>query len=68
MANRKSQLEKISRFLQNSGKNLTVAEARRRFGVQRLAARIYDLRQNGFEIRTNDVRSGHVVTSYTLVD
>jgi len=65
-----SQRQKILRFLA-SGKQLTVAEANR-LGVNRLSARIHDLRNEGFVIYTNQKkmkggpRRGQKVTAYRL--
>ena len=63
---RRSQNEKILTFL-SKGKQLTVREARSRFGVQNLRARINELRDHGFRIYTNQktVR-GQKVTAYRL--
>ena len=71
MATKKTQLEKVLSHLKR-GKQLTVSEALSRYGVQRLAARIYDLRQEGFIIYTNDKKlkggpnRGKRVTAYCL--
>lgn len=68
---RKTQIEKLLTRL-STGTNLTVSEARSRFGIQRLAARIHELRNDGFEIYTNRVKvkggrdKGKVVTAYRL--
>lgn len=68
---KRSQVKKILKHL-GSGKTLTVNEAEKRFGVQRLSARIYDLRNNGFVIYTNrqtmkgGVNRGRRVTAYKL--
>jgi predicted ArsR family transcriptional regulator len=64
----RSQTEKILGFLQ-TGKQLTVSEAQKRFGVSRLAARIHDLRNDGFVIYTNRRRvtvGNKKVTGYRL--
>lgn len=71
MAKRKTQREKLLARL-GTGHHLTVSEARNRLGIQRLAARIFELREEGFEIFTNKVRSragannGKIVTAYKL--
>lgn len=69
MAQRKTQLQKLARRLAN-GKNLTVNEAKTRFGVQRLGARIHELRENlGLAIFTNKVtnsKTGRKVTAYRM--
>lgn len=67
----KSQRTKLVRRL-SSGKNLTVNEAKSKFGIQRLAARIHELREEGFPIYTNTVvvkggkNAGKKVTAYRL--
>lgn len=71
MPNSVSQNVKLLRRL-STGKNLTVSEARSRYGIHRLAARIHELRELGFPIFTNRVRvkagnsRGQVVTAYRL--
>lgn len=66
-----TQKTKLVRRL-SSGKNLTVTEARSKFGIQRLAARIHELREEGFPIYTNTVvvkggkNAGKKVTAYRL--
>lgn len=63
---KKSQVDKIETFLQR-GRALTVNEAFSRFGVQRLAARIFDLRSEGLSIATHrNVVNGRKITRYTL--
>lgn len=67
----KSQRTKLVKRL-SSGKNLTVAEAESKYGIQRLAARIHELREEGFPIYTNRVtvkggkNAGRKVTAYRL--
>lgn len=62
-----SQTAKILRFLE-SGKVLTVTEAKNRYGVQKVSARIRDLRTQGYKINTvtKPVRNGGTVTGYQL--
>jgi len=68
---KKTQIEKLKARL-NTGDNLTVSEARSRLGVQRLAARIHEFREAGFNIYTNKVKvktgslRGKKVTAYRL--
>jgi hypothetical protein len=56
----------------SSGKNLTVAEAKSRYGIGNLSARIHELREAGFRIFTNKVKMkggssrGRIVTAYRL--
>lgn len=71
MPNTTSQNVKLVRRLA-TGKNLTVAEAKGKYGISRLAARIFELRDAGFPIYTNKVtvkggsKKGHKVTAYRL--
>jgi hypothetical protein len=50
-----------------SGKTLTTAQARAR-GISRLAARVFDLRSEGVNVRTTLVttRSGSRIAKYSL--
>lgn len=67
----KTQNEKILDFLR-TGKQLTVSEARNRFGVSKLSARISELRSLGYKIYTNKkrvvggVNHGKLITKYRL--
>jgi len=68
----KTQIEKVLNFLA-SGKQLTVSEARSRFGVQNLRSIIDRLRnRDGFTIYTNQktfsrgLHRGRMVTTYRL--
>lgn len=64
----KTQLEKIMNAL-STGRHLTRSEAEARLGINRLSARIYDLRQEGFTIYTNKIKSkktGTKVFGYRL--
>ena len=71
MTNTVTQNEKLVRRLR-TGKNLTLAEARSKYGVARLSARIHELREAGFPIYTARVKlkggsnRGRVVTVYRL--
>jgi hypothetical protein len=71
MPNTTTQTVKLVRRL-STGKNLTVAEARGKYGIARLAARIHELRDAGFPIFTNKVtvkggsNKGRKVTAYRL--
>lgn len=49
-----TQAEKVLTYLKN-GNTLTFKQARSRFGIQNLRARIFDLRQEGHNIVTEDV-------------
>jgi hypothetical protein len=49
----KTQLEKLASFFSTEGKTLTAKQAQSMFGVERMSARIYDLRQMGYCIYSN---------------
>lgn len=62
-----SQLSEILQHLQNGG-SLTPIDALERFGCFRLGARIWDLRQLGYEIQADTVElpGGKRVARYSL--
>jgi hypothetical protein len=49
---------------------MTTAHARTMFKVKNIAARIYDLRKEGFRIYTNNrkLKDGRIVKAYRLAD
>lgn len=49
-----TQNDKVLRYL-TKGQTLTAKQARSRFGVKNLRARIFELRENGHKIVTNPV-------------
>jgi len=57
-----TQNEKLVQYL-SSGRTLTSAQARTRFGVRNLRARVNDLRNDGFCVYTNRTNVG---TSYRM--
>ena len=65
---RVSQKQAILSFLM-TGERLTDVEARRLFGCGRIAARIYELKQDGHRIISENIRGsgGKYVASYRLV-
>lgn len=66
-AKKPSQNERIVKYLR-SGKALTVENAKRQFGVQRLSARIWEIRsEENIPVQTKIVkRNGQEVTAYFL--
>ena len=66
-----SQSQKLIRRLK-TGKHMTTNEAKSRYGINRLSARIYDLREAGFPIFAEKyvvrggVNRGKCVTAYSL--
>tara|TARA_Y100000004_G_scaffold19919_1_gene20442 strand:+ start:5677 stop:5931 length:255 start_codon:yes stop_codon:yes gene_type:complete len=63
-AKTKSQLNKLLNFFQKGG-TLTAAQAEKKFGVNRMSARVYDLRDQGYCIYGNTKKGSNVV-SYRL--
>jgi hypothetical protein len=66
---RTSSKDKILDFFFNPERNtLTVRQARARFGVKNISARIHDLRKEGFPIYTNskELADGRKITFYRL--
>ena len=62
-----TQKEAILRHLQ-SGKTITPLEALNLYGCYRLGARIWDLRDEGYVIRSESVRQGKkTFSSYKLI-
>ena len=62
-----SQNARIIEWLER-GFSITSLEALKRFGCMRLASRIHDIRERGYEINTRKVKteSGKYVTEYSL--
>ena len=62
-----SQCQAIAAFLE-SGKSITSLQALNLFGCMRLASRICDLRDKGYDIETQRIKlaSGKFVTEYKL--
>lgn len=48
-----SQKAKLEKYLRGTGKTLTAAEAKARFGIKNLRARMSDLRSAGLVVRTD---------------
>lgn len=58
------QNEFLVKFLRGTGRELTAADASARFGIQNLGARISELRDEGFRVRTRKNTVG--TTSYAI--
>jgi len=58
-----TQNERLVGYL-SSGRSISAAQARSMFGIQRLSARIHDLRNEGFCVYTNVNNDGR--TTYRL--
>ena len=63
----KSQCDQIVQYM-SAGYSLTSLDALRLFGCMRLASRICDLRERGYDISTCRIRTntGKYVTEYTM--
>ena len=70
MSNRLTAKDKILNFLASnkSYNTLTVAQARARFNVKNVSARVHELRSEGFAIYTNSktLADGRSITFYRL--
>ena len=67
METMETQKEAILRLLQ-SGKTITPLEALNLYGCYRLGARIWDLRNEGYVIRSENVKQGKkTFSSYKLI-
>ena len=63
-----SQGKQILKYLQE-GHSLTPLDALKKFGCFRLGARIWDLKDKGYNIRTDIIKLGKSrVASYTLIE
>lgn len=69
MTTKTTQTSQILEYMR-AGHSITPIEALQRFGCMRLGARIYDLKQTGYEINTtivNDERTGKRYARYFLI-
>jgi predicted ArsR family transcriptional regulator len=62
-----SATQKLLKYLQ-SGYDITAAQARSRFGITNVSARISELRQAGFAVYLNEktTKSGYTIKAYRL--
>lgn len=58
---------RLLKYLQ-SGRDITAAQARQRFGISNISARISELRQAGFAIYLNEktTKQGYTIKAYRL--
>jgi hypothetical protein len=59
-----TQNEFLLNYLRGTGRTLTEAQARAQFGINNLSARISELRQMGFRVRTSTNTQGR--TAYAV--
>jgi len=68
MSNKTTQNKEILKWLE-SGKSITGLEAIERFGCYRLSARIFNLRENGYQIVTKNItKNGKTFAEYSLAN
>ena len=54
----------LESYLRGTGKSLTAADAKARFGIQQLPARMSELREAGLQVKTAKASTGK--TKYTI--
>ena len=59
-----TQNDQIVKFLRGTGRELSAAQAESRFGIQNLSARMSELREGGFRVRTRTNTTGK--TAYSV--
>tara|TARA_R100000329_G_scaffold112115_1_gene92062 strand:+ start:369 stop:599 length:231 start_codon:yes stop_codon:yes gene_type:complete len=66
MSNKTTQNKQILNWLE-SGKSITPLQALEQFGCFRLSARIFNLRENGYQIVTKNItKNGKTFAEYSL--
>ena len=58
-----TQNERLIKYLRGTGRELSAAQAKSRFGIMNLRARMSELREEGFRVRTNVNSKGSTVYS-----
>lgn len=59
-----TQINTITTYLRGTGRELSAAQAESRFGIKNLSARMTEMRQGGFRVRTRVNSTG--LTSYSV--
>jgi hypothetical protein len=59
-----TQNEQVLTYLRGTGRELSAAQAKTRFGIKNLSARMSDLREGGFRVRTRTNSTGK--TAYAV--
>jgi len=59
-----TQNDQIVKFLRGTGRELSAAQAESRFGIRNLSARMSELREGGFRVRTRTNTTGK--TAYSV--
>lgn len=58
-----TQNNQLVKFLRGTGRELSAAQAESRFGIRNLSARMSELREGGFRVRTRTNTTGKVAYS-----
>ena len=59
-----TQLQQLETYLRGTGRELSAAQAESRFGIKNLSARMTEMRQGGFRVRTRTNSTGK--TAYSV--
>ena len=59
-----TQLEQLENYLRGTNRELSAAQAEARFGIRNLSARMTEMRQGGFRVRTRTNSTGK--TAYSV--
>ena len=59
-----TQLNQLESYLRGTGRELSAAQAESRFGIKNLSARMTEMRQGGFRVRTRTNSTGK--TAYSV--
>ena len=59
-----TQLNQLESYLRGTGRELSAAQAESRFGIKNLSARMTEMRQGGFRVRTRVNTTGK--TAYSV--
>ena len=59
-----TQLEQLENYLRGTNRELSAAQAEARFGIKNLSARMTEMRQGGFRVRTRTNSTGK--TAYSV--
>jgi len=58
-----NQNERLIKYLRGTGRSLSAAQAESRFGIKNISARMSELRDDGFSVRTDVNTTGLTVYS-----
>ena len=58
-----NQNERLIKYLRGTGRSLSAAQAESRFGIKNISARMSEIREDGFRVRTDVNTTGLTVYS-----